>query len=287
MISLSDIQFVVVLYKCRLDESSTILSLGAALVKSSVTFKIDLYVHDNSPYRQEIINEYKLWNIVYRRDLQNGGLSRAYNEAASYAKSNGKKYLLLLDQDTTFPQYALEMYLSRINNNIDIKLFAPILKIKNGKIMSPCKYVNKWGKLIEMIDPGIHNLNSYVPVNSGLCISLEGFFKAGGYNEKVKLDGADFQFIERFKTRVGELFYVLDLVIDQDFSLFDTDIENILHRFRIFLTDVGNFERSGMADSYYYNRIAVIRTLKLFIQTKSIDVINYYLKYYLKIIIVR
>ncbi len=282
MISLSDIQFVIILYKCELHNSSSFISLSNSLKIHATISNVNLYVHDNTPYWQNYQNSDNLWEITYKRDELNGGLSKAYNEASLYAKSNGKQYLFLLDQDTTFPDYALERYLKAINRNDHINLFAPIIRIQTGKIMSPCKYVNKWGKLVDNIQYGIHHLDSYVPVNSGLCIKLESFFKAGGYNEKIKVDGADFQFLERFKRQVSKDFYVLDLEIIQDFSLFENDLNNIFSRFKIFLTDVSNFERDDISDNYYYGRIALIRTLKLFFQTKSFTVLEYYIKFYLK-----
>lgn len=281
MILISDIQFVIVLYKCKLQDSATFLSMTTALEKENSDTKADLYVYDNSPYEQEKILLSEYWTITYKSDLLNKGLSTAYNLAASHARSSEKKYLLLLDQDTEFPVNSIGAYLESITNNMDIKLFAPILKIQNGKIMSPCRYVKKWGKLIDHIRPGMHSLNSYVPVNSGLCISLKDYFIAGGYNEKIRIDGADFQFIERFKKNIGTNFYVLNLEIEQDFSLFEADLNNILPRFKIFLTDVKNFDRSGWKDNYYYGRIALIRTIKLLLQTRKRVIFNYYVKYYL------
>lgn len=281
MIFISDIQFVIVLYKCKLEDSVTFISLGSALEKEGTQTKADLYVYDNSPYIQENSTQSEYFNITYNSDILNGGLSLAYNLAASYAKIENKKYLLLLDQDTNFPLHSLSVYLDGINSNTDIKLFAPILKIQNGMLMSPCKYANKWGKLINFIPPGIHWLEQYVPVNSGLCIRLEDYFLAGSYNENIKVDGADFQFIERFKKKADNRFCVLNLVIQQDFSLFETDLQNILPRFKIFLTDVQNFERANVVDHYYYGRIALIRTIKLLLQTKKKKILEYYLKYYL------
>lgn len=281
MILISDIQFVIVLYKCKLQDSATFISLSAALEKETIEHKADLFIYDNSPYEQQNspVNDY--WNITYKSDLFNSGLSVAYNMAASHAKYHAKKYLLLLDQDTTFPIDTIRVYLESINSNTDIKLFAPILKIENGRIMSPCRYVNKWGKLINHISPGIHSLKNYVPVNSGLCVSVDAFFLVGSYNEKIKVDGADFQFIERFKKKLSSTFYVLNLEIAQDFSLFETNLNNILPRFKIFLTDVKNFDRAGWLDNYYYGRIAIIRTIKLLLQTKKRVILNYYIKYYL------
>lgn len=283
MVILSDIQFVIVLYKCALKNAASFNSLSISLKKyvDNKAIKCSLFVYDNSPYLQEFSDVDDLWDVVYTKDPQNSGLSVAYNQAAQYAKKGNKRYLFLLDQDTTFPVHSIATYMQSINLNPDINVFAPILRIANGKIMSPCKYVNKWGKLIDNIEPGPSNLNHYVPVNSGLCVNLDNFFNAGGYNENVKIDGADFQFLERFKKKVSKVFYIINLELNQDFSLFETDVNNIMSRFITLLKDVKNFERADLLDTYFYNRIVLIRALKIFMQTKKLVVFYYYMKYYL------
>ena len=82
---------VIVLYKCKLENSKSYQSL---LQNNEET----IFVYDNSPISQEVHGE----NIVYIHDSQNGGLSVAYNKAAQYARCNRFDWLLLLDQDTTF-----------------------------------------------------------------------------------------------------------------------------------------------------------------------------------------
>jgi GT2 family glycosyltransferase len=283
MVVLSNIQFVIVLYKCALQNAASFISISKSLKKhvDNKAIRCSLFVYDNSPYLQEFASLESFWDIVYKNDPNNSGLSVAYNQAAEHAKQNNKQFLILLDQDTTFPVNSMDIYMQSINANSDINIFAPILRIANGKIMSPCKYVNKWGKLIDSIASGPNNLDKFVPVNSGLCVNLDSYFIAGGYNEDVKIDGADFQFLERFKKKVGKVFYILDLEVYQDFSLFEIDVNNIMSRFVILLKDVRNFERTGLLDTYFYNRIVLIRALNIFMQTKKPVVFYYYIKYYL------
>ena len=102
---------VIVLYKCKLENSKSYQSL---LQNNEET----IFVYDNSPISQEVHGE----NIVYIHDSQNGGLSVAYNKAAQYARCNRFDWLLLLDQDTTFQKGAIEYYIKAINEFPDIKL---------------------------------------------------------------------------------------------------------------------------------------------------------------------
>lgn len=273
MILLSDIYFVIVLYKTELANCESFISLSND--KTSGQRNISLLVYDNSPDRQDMEKSMGFWNIDYIHDKENSGLSKAYNIGAKKAQSIGKKLIFLLDQDTIFPENSLNTYLKSINDHSDINLFAPILRVKNGKIMSPCKYIKKWGKFIDKLDPGIYRLNNYVPVNSGLCIDLEAFQAVGGYNESVKLDGADFQFIERLKKKYDR-FCVLNIEAFQNFSMFDDDNSKIIIRYKMFLDDISNFETFQRWDKLYYLRIALIRTFFVLKQTRNPIVIKYF-----------
>ena len=270
------IQFVIVLYNVDIEESETFQSFVMPLLK----FGCSLFIYDNSPIRQtsKILADTK--EIVYVHDAHNSGLSKAYNVAAAHARNNNKKYLLLLDQDTLFPESSLNIYIDAFQKYPGIKLFAPILSIQNEKIMSPCKYKYKWGKLIDSISPGVYSLEQYVPVNSGLCIDLNAFFEVGGYNENVKLDGADFQFIERFKTKHKD-FVVLNLRLFQNFSLFDNDISGVSARYKLFIEDLSNFETKSILDKFWYQRVILIRTLLLTLKSKNMCFIKIYFNKFL------
>lgn len=265
------IQFVIVLYNMDIEDSETFQSLILPLLK----FECSLFVYDNSPVSQTSKILENTDKIVYVHDPLNSGLSKAYNVAAAHALNNKKKYLLLLDQDTVFPENSLDIYFEAFEKHSEVKLFAPILSIQNEKIMSPCKYQYKWGKLIDSINPGVYSLDQFVPVNSGLCIDLNAFFEVGGYNENVKLDGADFQFIERFKTKYKD-FVVLNLKLFQNFSLFDNEISGVSARYKLFIEDVSNFETKSIIDKFWHQRIILIRTILLTLKSKNMFFIKTY-----------
>src|SRR5688572_10513215 len=90
-----DILFVIVLYKTRPEESAAYSSLLHVAEESSAVPAIFLY--DNSP--QACATNHK--NIIYRHDPRNSGVAKAYNEAFLVACERQKKWMLLLDQDTT------------------------------------------------------------------------------------------------------------------------------------------------------------------------------------------
>ena len=80
---------VIVLYKCKLEDSKSYQSL---LRDKDIT----IFAYDNSPTPQEV----NVKNVIYVHDSQNSGLGVAYNKAAQYAKCEHFEWLLLLDQET-------------------------------------------------------------------------------------------------------------------------------------------------------------------------------------------
>lgn len=272
---ISDIQFVIVLYNQDFYSSITYSSLLKNLKEYDE--KISLFIYDNSPTAQILDRNEDTVRLEYFHDPSNSGLSKAYNLAAKIGERNNKTWLILLDQDTFFPEKSMSVYLDAIKEHPEVKLFAPILRISNGLYMSPCRYHYKWGKLISEVNSGLVQFDKLVPVNSGLCVQILAFNEVGGYNENVKVDGADFQFIERFKKKYNR-FYILDLILEQDFSMFEEDFNKIISRYSIFLKDVKNFERHYWYDRLYYFRIICIRTLKLSLQTRNLKVIDVFFK---------
>jgi rhamnosyltransferase len=189
---------VLVLYKTRLEDSETFLSLGNSLKINNL--RMDIAVYDNSPTPMVTDPECIKgpWTIHYIHDKTNPGVSKAYNEGLQIARKLNKKWLLLLDQDTSFPQNAVVEYSNAVRENPGIFLFAPIL-ISNDKIMSPCGYFLHRGYSLKKANYGLCDFFMKSLLNSGMLIQAEAFQKAGGYNEKIRLDFADHAFIRRYK----------------------------------------------------------------------------------------
>ena len=95
---------IVVIYNMELAHSKTFQSLNKALKKKNQI--LDLMVYDNSPNKQFHSEEFQLesFQVFYVSDINNPGVSKAYNTGFKRAESMGKKWMLLLDQDTDFPE---------------------------------------------------------------------------------------------------------------------------------------------------------------------------------------
>jgi GT2 family glycosyltransferase len=192
---LKNILIVVVLYKKKISECESLLSISNALGDQF----IDVLIYDNSPeYNLNQTSIFKNLRLHNTADYNNSGVSKAYNEGAKLAQTLGKKWLIIFDQDTIFEEDALTKYYQSIVKYSYVELFVPILKCKD-QIISPCKYYFKNGFLFKKEFYGLTSIRHKSILNSGICISVKAFENVGGYNEKVKLYFSDFNFIDRFR----------------------------------------------------------------------------------------
>jgi rhamnosyltransferase len=261
------ILFVIVLYKIRLEDSITYSSILNSLL--NFDGNLDLLVYDNSPgnydYRRDIPN----LNITYVADQDNSGVSKAYNYASTVASKHGKKWMILLDQDTLFPANFINMYIKGIEANPNEKLLAPVMLTDDNKVISPCIFKLGRGFYGKETKPGIYNLKSRSLINCGLCIELEAFKKINGYNEKIKLDFSDHDFVRRFSEHVRDLFVLIDLQVKHQLS---TTMKNSLLsekvRFDYYLEGAKQFS-SSFTEGVLVNVNAFLRAVKLGVMYKD------------------
>jgi len=259
---------VLVLYKTRLEVSETFISLGNSLKNSKL--RMDIVVYDNSPTPMatalECTNDN--WTIHYIHDKTNPGVSKAYNEGFRIAEKLEKKWMLLLDQDTSFPLNAIIEYSKAVRENINICLFAPIVISKN-KIISPSRYFLNRGYGLRKVKPGVYNFHTKSLINSGMCINTRAFEKAGGYNEKIRLDFADHSFIDRYKANYSN-FAVINLRCSQGFSGKQRlTLDSALVRFALYCEGARN-KAVNKLDYFALMLVVFFRSGKLFLKYMSL-----------------
>jgi hypothetical protein len=268
-----DILAIVVLYKQSLASSLSFTTLEQSLSLSGI--KITLFVYDNSPEAQTIIPDTPYFDIVYRHDKTNPGVSKAYNEGAKYASDHQKKWMLLLDQDTHFPENAVASYIKAIEQHSHISLFVPILQTSNG-IYSPAKSYWKRGVIWKNVTPGIHKLKHKMALNSGIFVSTALFWEAGGYKESIRLHYSDFYFIDKVKKKIDE-FCVIDIVCQHDIStLSATDREKAL---AVFASHCEGAFRSieNVYEAIQFYTVVGIRAIKLSMQFRTLDYLKIFI----------
>lgn len=252
---------ILVLYKSRLNESASYTSLTKSLM--SINGGMDIVVYDNSPTPMVTESEYisENWRIHYIHDGTNPGISTAYNEGFKIAKNLRKRWLLLLDQDTFFPENAFVEYNRAIQENPGICLFAPIVVSKN-KIISPCRYFLNRGYSLRKVKPGVYNFHTKSLINSGMLIHVEAFQRAGGYNEKIRLDFADHSFIDRYKANYSN-FAVINLRCFQNFSgKQHLTLDSALVRFTLYCEGARN-KAVNKLDYFVLMLVTILRSTKL------------------------
>src|SRR5260370_24045817 len=95
------IQCVVVLYKCDLDDSKTLLSLKEVCRQfSGLSRRIALLIYDNSPDPQAAnLDHWSFGAIEFHHAPENGVLASAYNKTLLHAIEAYIKLLFLFDYD--------------------------------------------------------------------------------------------------------------------------------------------------------------------------------------------
>ncbi len=252
---------VVVLYRQGLTECETYKTL----IKPHLAHIDCLLVFDNSPqYRH---TELVLPNGIFRyyHNESNLGLSVNYNRAADFAAEHDYDWLLLLDEDTSFPKHAIQSYKSAIQAHPKETLFAPTHRIANGKLLSPSR---PFRGLLKEIPAGIYDLRKYDVINSGLLVNAKDFIAVGGYKPEVNLDFSDYQFLERIRTRV-QCLVLIDAECVQDYSNNVTDKTKLLARFDLYCRNAVHFEAAGFRSRLKINYLVFKHTLMIGLRCKS------------------
>ncbi len=204
-IFLDDLMIVLVIYKIEMNESPALHSLTAAL--QSMNQMTSIFIYDNSPNAQTHTHN-KNWTTTYRNDVSNPGVSKAYNEGFRQAQAFGKRWMLLVDQDTVFEKDFLLKCESAIEADPDEKVFVPIMMDLKG-VVSPFDFRFGRGIRLKKINTGQHQMMKLKFINSGMLISTNLFELSGGFDERYKLDFSDLAFIEKLKS-VAKTFSVID-----------------------------------------------------------------------------
>jgi rhamnosyltransferase len=232
-----DLLVVLVIYKMRINESPAFRSLTRALRFSSQS--ATLFIYDNSLHPQ-LYEQRQNCKINYRHDPTNPGVSKAYNEGFVFAKSENKKWMLLVDQDTEFKKDVLLKYKIAIEENNGEQIFVPVLKDTNG-IVSPFLFHFGLGMRLKEVEPRRYQLSQKKFINSGLLVAVDLFGKAGGFDEQLKLDFSDLAFIQRLNAR-AQSFSVIDSCGVHSLSSAESrSVHETLHRFRLYCKASNNF----------------------------------------------
>lgn len=239
-----------------------------SLLKYYPSIRVVLY--DNSLFP---INEQYSENVTYFHDKTNGGVSAGYNYASKIAKELGNiDFLLLLDQDTLFSSDYIDVLVRTIEKYPQYDLLIPQVVYKDDKPFSPIRRKTLFNSAV-FLNEGEYELKGFLPVNTGVCIRNDVFLKAGGYNYRIRLDFADFDFFSRLNLYL-KTFYLVNSKAIQSFSNEEHDISKLKKRFKLYIEGAKYAFRNKLIRKDV--AIDVIKhTVALTLRNKNLDFINY------------
>lgn len=261
---------IIVIYNIELKEAVSFQTLIRANgIKKFV-------VYDNSPKSS---NQWKAYapEAIYYSDTNNSGLSVAYNKGAGLARQMGYSHVLLLDQDTRFEVGAWQAYLE----HLDYKgMLAPMMQTTNCADFSPVCINRLFTCAAHGLKPAQYSLYTYAVVNSGCCIPVDLFFRAGGYEDKVRLDFADFQFQLKMR-RVCPCFLLINTMAVQDFSNDSRDISKVESRYKLYLGSARHYEADSLFTRIQHIANVLKHTLAITVRMRSMSFLRMFVTNYL------
>ena len=141
-----------------------------------------LYVIDNSEESSRLMNQYP--KIHYIAEGINQGIAARINQAAALSIQAGYEFLLTLDQDSYFEGDMLKQYLHCIQQFPGTEQAA----------MFGVQFTNR-----NEASANCQPEEALDLITSGSIINLKHFFTVGGYDEKLFIDQADYDFSFRCK----------------------------------------------------------------------------------------
>jgi GT2 family glycosyltransferase len=199
-----DLTVSFVLYNTSVNEIINIISL----IKSS-KLKIKIYLIDNSPkdYLRKI-SEFE--EVVYIFNNANYGYGKGHNIAINLAKELSK-YHLVLNTDVEFDPETLSKALTYMENNPDVALLSPKIRLFSGEMQYFCRMLpTPFDLFARRFVPGfLHpflrkKLDSYIlrhmdysrPMNVPNLPGCFMFFRVSSLLKVGLFDGSFFMYVE-------------------------------------------------------------------------------------------
>lgn len=130
-------------------------------------------------------------NVILHASAENKGIAWALNRCFSLAKDKHAKWILTLDQDSICPADMIERYAAYLNK-ISKRTYAE--KISRIGILCPTIVDRNVGT----IEGGTtHSQTVRRCITSGALTSYAAWEDIGGFDEKMFIDGVDFEFCQR------------------------------------------------------------------------------------------
>lgn len=192
-----------------------------------------LYLQDNGSANisdvEKIIAETS--SIVLLRNPKNKGIAWALNALCKRAESDDFQWILTLDQDSVCPQNMIALY----------KEYLPIADMLCPKIVD-----RNYG----VLDGNSENVETVDKcITSGCLLRLSSWRKLRGFDEKMFIDGVDFEFCYRMKKSGMNILRVNDVVLSHEIG--NITVRHFLG-FRVIVKNHSPFRKYYIAKNIIY-----------------------------------
>ena len=263
---------VVVLYKQALGDSKTLISMDRAFAAHPELLPVyRVLLWDNSPIA--IKNPALTFPFEYVHCCTNAGCG-AFNYAMELAESVAIPWLLLLDQDTSFPAGFLSkmaQYGRQIERTPRIAAVVPLHRCR-GQQISP-KRLASFYRLLPLPD-AFHGeyKHQMVVCDSATLMRVSALRDVGGYDEDLFwLDFSDIWVFAAMHRNHRSVYIASDLKLEHSLSMMDYDNDMSPERYRNFLAAEGTF--FSLSGSFVDNASLTVRlmarTMKQYVRYKN------------------
>ena len=176
-------------------------------------------VVDNGSDNLDDINKTveSIGSVTLIKNHSNLGIARALNEIMEQAIEYGYSWVLTMDQDSVAPTNLISEYEKYLDSSVGI--LCPIIFDRN-KNQKP------------MIYSGTHEIRECI--TSGSLVNASAWRKVNGFDEKLFIDGVDFDFCERLRKAGYHILEVGTVVLShaignitmRKFLLWDVSVKN-------------------------------------------------------------
>lgn len=206
---MSEYLFILVLYRCTLEQSKAWQGLSVLLEKGEIG-RDNIFIRDNTEHN------------IY--------LAEAYNNGLIEAQKRGLKMIVLLDQDTVLTTSYFEKLRSLKE---DDSVWAPTLVAHSGEQLSPYYYSGTWGPWWSKHKTPDNN-DLPMAFNSCLVLPLSVCRLIGGFNRNYPMDYLDFDTCRRL-VKAGVELKSLGVTLEHNLSMADKSNYVSKERYILFL----------------------------------------------------
>jgi hypothetical protein len=232
---------VIVLYRERAEDSTTVRSLQQVLAQSAaLASRLLVCVYDNSPEPAPLPPQLFPCSYVSFQPRQNMGLAVAYNTALGVAKECGSPWLLLLDSDTEVTNAYLQASLQACDADPHQQVAALVPHIVEGRLVHSPRFCRRWSRpALPLAASGVFQ-QELIAMNSGSIVRISVLNRIGGFHPDFWLDYLDYWLFRKLY-KEGYRVYVLPERLEHSLSFADPVARMSLQRYRNMLQAEGYF----------------------------------------------